>query len=60
MKNTHFRIFIFALPIAAIILISIANYDWAYLGCLIEYQDKEDTAVYCNMHFRAIDYEYLP
>jgi hypothetical protein len=60
MKEKYYKTLIFALPIAAIIIISIASYDWAYLGCLIEYQDKEDTAGYCYMHFRAIDYEYLP
>jgi len=60
MKENHYKILIFALPIVFIILFAIVSYDWAYVGCLIEYQDKEDTALYCNMHFRAIDYEYLP
>lgn len=48
------------MPVLVIILIAIASYDWAYLGCLMENQDKEDVALYCNMHFRAIGYEYLP
>ena len=60
MKEKHYKIIILAIPVIAIILFAIASYDWAYLGCLMENQDKEDAALYCNMHFRAIDYEYLP
>jgi hypothetical protein len=60
MKEKHFKIIILAIPVIAIILIVIASYDWAYLSCLMENNDKEDTASYCYMSSRAIGYENLP
>jgi len=68
MSNSHektmqkqFTIFIFSIPVIAIILIMIANYDNSYLACLIEYQSREDTSDYCTyFHFRWQGYEYLP
>ena len=60
MNEKHYKKFIFSIPIAAIIIIAIASYDWAYLGCLMENQEKEDTDSYCYMHFRAIGNENLP
>ena len=60
MNEKHYKKLILAIPLAAIILIAIANYDWAYLGCLMENQEKEDADSYCYMHFRAIGNENLP
>ena len=60
MKEKHYKKFIFSIPIAAIIIIAIASYDWAYLGCLMENHDKEDADSYCYMLFRAIGNENLP
>jgi len=60
MKEKYYKTLIFVLPILAIILVVITSYDWAYLGCLMENNDKEDAASYCYMNSRTIGYENLP
>jgi len=60
MKEKYYKNLIFSLPILVIILVVIASYDWAYLSCLMENNDIEDTASYCYMSSRAIGYENLP
>ena len=47
MNEKNYKKLILAIPLAAIILIAIASYDWAYLGCLMENQDKDDADSYC-------------
>ena len=59
MKNL-IRISLLGLPLIVVTLLVFAD-NYEYLGCLIEHQNRENTADYCTYaDGRWDDYEYLP